>query len=152
MGLRGPAPKPTALKVIQGVVNSRINFDEPQPGEGIPECPADDAEVIAVWDYTVEQLRMMKVISMGDRDALHAYCEAVVMMRRAAVDMTNEGVTTDMGYKHPAVAVFSAASATVRVYAVEFGLTPSARARIKVSDLDKKTSEESKSPARLLSS
>src|SRR5689334_3828108 len=40
MGFRGPAPKPTAIKKIQGNPGKRpLNENEPQLEPGIPECP-----------------------------------------------------------------------------------------------------------------
>lgn len=51
MGKRGPAPKPTALRVLHGDRKDRINDAEPQPAEGevtAPEELSDDAR--AIWD------------------------------------------------------------------------------------------------------
>jgi len=78
MGRRGPAPKPTALRILHGDRPSRINVDEPIPDRGLPECPDGVSdEVREVWDDTVRQLDVMGVASRADRDALRCYCEAV---------------------------------------------------------------------------
>lgn len=41
MGLRGPAPKPTALRIIEGNLGHRpLNQREPKPLVGEPDVPA----------------------------------------------------------------------------------------------------------------
>jgi phage terminase small subunit len=40
MGLRGPAPKPTAIKRLEGNPGKRkLNEMEPKMTVGVPECP-----------------------------------------------------------------------------------------------------------------
>src|SRR5437899_8228738 len=84
MGKRGPRPAPTRLRVLSGEKRpSRINYAEPVAPDGEPQAPetlSDDAR--AVWDYTMTQLRWMRIVSPADRDALAVYCEAVVNHRR----------------------------------------------------------------------
>lgn len=149
---RGVKPAPTALKLVQGVAKSRINHDEPKPEDGIPLCPVPDKMVNEVWDYTVEQLRKMKVLTMADRDMLLAFCQAVVMHRRASelLDRTGYLIEAEEGlFPHPAIRLQREAAASMKAFGTEFGLTPAARTRIRVAD------QEPAKPvgaARLLSS
>ena len=138
MGARGPKGTPTKLRVLRGDRKDRINTNEPDAPEGEPEPPAEmSAEVRAVWDYTLEQLAVMKLASPADRDALVCYCEAVVIHRKASrllaksnVLVTVNARTGQVAVRNPAVQVQRDAAATIRVYAREFGLTPSGRSDI----------------------
>lgn len=135
---RGVTPKPTALKLVQGVKDYRINDDEPQPGEGVPDCPSKRAAVRQVWDYTVVQLQKMRVITMADRDLLITYCTAVVQFREATEILAKEGMIIQGSHgglvKHPAQGIQREAAGIIKSLGQEFGLSPSARTRIKVGD------------------
>lgn len=154
MGKRGPAPAPTQLKLVQGITRkARINLDEPQAREGLPECPdGASAEVRAIWNYTVDQLDHMKVLTMADRDTLYAYCEAVATHRQACRIVARDGLIVEgqMGgpAKHPIAQVVRDQATLIRGLAQEFGLTPSARSTIKMNVADAKTPAGA---ARLLS-
>lgn len=144
---------PTALKLLRGEQNSKINHDEPLPEGAIPDCPTKNAEVRAVWDYTVTQLARMRVLTMADRDALHTYCEQVVNYRAAAEMIHRDGVIINSHrgpIRHPAFAVLRDSGAMIKMMARDFGLTPSARTAIRVADQRPATQERPAS--RLLSS
>jgi P27 family predicted phage terminase small subunit len=88
-----------------------------------------------VWDYTIEELRVMRVMSPADRDALVAYCEAVATHRRASSALAVEDliVNTERGYvKNPLIQIQRDAAVLMKQYAAEFGLTPRARSEIRV--------------------
>lgn len=152
MGKRGIRPTPTALKLVQG--STRINDDEPIPKAGLPICPpSTDSELLEVWNYTLEQMRAMKIVTQADRDTLYAYCQAVINHRKASDQVAMEGpvVLGSMGspIKHPALTVMKEMAQLMRQFAGEFGLTPSARTGIKVSA--QTPDRETVDPARLLS-
>lgn len=160
MGKRGPRSKPTQLKVLNGMRPDRINHDEPPAPDGLPEPPydmSDDAR--EVWDYTVEQLRAMGIASTADRDALVVYCEAVVTHRKASQMLAKGGIlmrtaqstarrTGTQFYRSPLLQVQRDAGATIRAFAQEFGLTPSARSEISTGG---RKSRGDLGPERLLS-
>jgi P27 family predicted phage terminase small subunit len=144
---------PTSLKLLKGVAPARINNDEPQPDDGIPDCPSKNKDVREVWDYTVAQLVRMRTITMADRDALHAYCEQVVQYRQAAEMVHRDGpmVMTAAGVrKHPALAVMRETATMIKAFGRDFGLSPSARSAIRVSDQQPRQTEAG--AQRLLSS
>jgi P27 family predicted phage terminase small subunit len=136
MGKRGPAPKPTHLRLLHGDQKKRINQDEPLTPCGLPECPDDVTdEVREVWEYTIGNLIVMGVATPADRDALRCYCEAVVTHRRACALLAKSQVLIPGAIKgtivqNPAVRVQRDSAAMVRAYAGEFGFTPSARSEI----------------------
>jgi P27 family predicted phage terminase small subunit len=136
MGKRGPAPKPTALRLLHGDRKDRINTDEPPAPDGQPQCPDyASPEVREIWDYTLKQLAAMGIASPADRDALLCYCEAVSVHRRAseAVAEYNMFHESDTGVLHrnPALAVQKDAATTIRSFAGLFGLSPSSRSEIR---------------------
>lgn len=137
MGKRGPAPKPTKLRVLHGDRPCRINDREPQaPAGGHPECPQDvSAAVRAIWDYTLDQLVVMDLATLADRDALLAYCEAVATHRRASALLADQELivtgATGGAMRNPAVQIQRDAATLIRIYSREFGFTPSARSEIR---------------------
>lgn len=142
MGKRGPRQKPTSLRVLHGDRKDRINVNEPPARIGRPVPPYEMTDDVAeVWEYTVDQLAAMRTASPADRDALAVYCEAVALHRRASklLAETNILVRTQRGrgagsgpafMRNPLLQVQRDAAATIRGYAQEFGLTPSARSEI----------------------
>lgn len=136
MGERGPRPKPTKLRLLHGDRPARTNQDEPMPDPDCPQCPEEATpEVKAIWDYTIEQLIVMGVATMADRDALLCYCEAVVTHRRASAILAKSqvlvpGKEAGTVVRNPAVQIQRDAAALIRAFAGEFGFTPSARSEI----------------------
>ncbi|MBV8971766.1 MAG: phage terminase small subunit P27 family [Sphingomonadaceae bacterium] len=133
MGRRGPPPRPTRLKLLQGETRpSRIGSPEPQPREHPPEAPTWLAvEARAVWDRTVAELDAMGMAFAADADALAVYCNAVVNHARAQQVLDRSGVLVkgaDGGIvRNPANTVVNHNAAVIARFAREFGLTPSAR-------------------------
>ena len=72
----GPAPKPTALKLVQGNPGKRaLNKSEPKFG-GTPKCPdwlTPDAK--AEWKRVVKELSALDMLRGVDSSALAAYCQ-----------------------------------------------------------------------------
>jgi P27 family predicted phage terminase small subunit len=132
-----PSPKPRVLKLLHGDRKDRINDNEPIPRDVLPVCPDDASdETRAIWDYTLKELIAMRTAAAPDRDALYAYCCAVVTHRNAVHLVDQTGLlmkgTSGIPVKNPAVAMARDAAYTIRLFAHEFGLTPSARTRIEV--------------------
>lgn len=139
MGRRGPAPKPTNLRLLHGDRKDRINNNEPMPRSALPECPDDVSdEVRAVWDYTMAELEPMGVATAADRDTLLCYCEAVAGHRRASALLAKSDVLIKGRHgtpvRNPALQIQRDAAQTIRAFAQEFGLTPSARSQIAKPD------------------
>lgn len=147
MGRPGRAPKPTALKLIEGSRKDRINEREPIP-RGLPPTPPPElaADVRAVWDHTVRELDAMGIAYAADRDALVCYCEAVVSHRKASAVLARSSVLVKGLHgtlvRNPALQVQRDAAAVVRSFAQEFGLTPSARTRIEHKDTPDGSADE----------
>lgn len=147
MGRRGPAPKPTALKLLQGNPGKRsINKNEPQPKSGVPRCPAWlDGEAKVCWKRMVPLLSAMGVLTLIDADALANYCDTWSRWKRAVLFLQKKGdVYTikdeDGKVKYiqqlPQVAIARNLLAVLNRYQQEFGLTPAARSRLTIAEQD----------------
>lgn len=138
MGKRGPAAKPTKLKIVGGTFRKdRAVGNEPQPvaADEAPKPPRYLGRYAKTeWRRVVPELHRLGLLSVVDRAALEAYCEAYHDWREAKLALDEEGRTykTDTGYIRPRPEIKFAAEAvkTMKAFMGEFGLTPSARSRI----------------------
>jgi P27 family predicted phage terminase small subunit len=158
MGERGPPPKPTALKLAGGNPGGRpLNADEPVPPAGEPDPPTWLGERgREIWDQLVPRMAKIGLARSIDGAALARYCVLLVQFSDAALFVEQNGLTyafplqqPDSGdgkkgkrRSRPAVSGFRAFpqvklmndlnNALVKLER-EFGLTPSARTRIRVT-------------------
>lgn len=142
MGLRGPAPKPTALRVLEGNPSRRpLNAREPKPRAGEPEMPRHlDREARREWKRLVPILLGMRVLTEGDGIALANLCSSYSLLIQAQnlmLKAAREGksgllIKTPNGFpvQSPVLAVINAQMEKVGRLLREFGLTPAARSRI----------------------
>ena len=148
MGARGPAPKPTQLKLLHGETRpSRVNLNEPSPRAELPEPPEWlVGEALRVWRYTLGELRHMRVVTAADRDALAVYCQAVAHYAEAAAAVSEQGmlITGKDGYtvRNPAMQFVRDQAVLVKAMAGQFGLTPSARVGLTAGEAPDATGAE----------
>jgi P27 family predicted phage terminase small subunit len=132
----GPAPKPTALKLIQGNPGKRpLNKAEPKPGIDSGYCPRHlRGHAAAEWRRVVPELRRMGLLTVLDRTALEAYCSEYALYRQAATLLEEHGLTfiTKKGYvqQRPEVAIAQKALAAMRAFMTQFGMTPASRTKV----------------------
>lgn len=144
---RGPKPKPTALKLLAGNPGKRaINRDEPRPETGMGSCPSWLPKAAkAEWGRVVPELERLGMLAKVDRAALIAFCQAVALTEDAQRMLDEHGILVpgaQGGFvKNPAATVVKEAAATIRGFAGEFGLTPSARSRLVVPRGDSNDAE-----------
>jgi phage terminase small subunit len=121
--MRGPAPRPTKLKVLAGVRPCRINRNEPSAPVGVPDAPDYlDATGKGLWDELAGPLGSTGVLTLADRHALGLLCDTFSRWRAKPGDIK--------------------VADQFRKLLAEFGLTPSSRSRIRVNvepedDLDR---------------
>lgn len=138
MGARGPAPKPTALKLLDGNAGHRpINRGEPRPRPVAPKCPAWlDREAKREWKRIAPALERLGLLTEVDGAALAGYCQSYARWKQCQEVLARDGLTfeTGTGYvaARPEVAIGNRALIEVRAFCVQFGLTPSARARMQL--------------------
>lgn len=142
MGKRGPAPKPTALKRLQGNPGKRaLNDSEPRPVATLPRCPSHlQGEARAEWRRVARGLHDAGLLTQIDRAALAIYCQAWARWVKAEGQIQRHGevVKSAAGnvMQNPYLSIANRAMKQMQLMARELGMTPSARSQIKVQPLD----------------
>lgn len=144
MGARGPTPTPTAILKLRQSQHAKGRSGEPTAPEGRPDKPRSfsgkTGEHRRLWSKLIRLLESMPgVLSTVDGGQLERYCRFFVRWRK--VELTLEKYT-DQGpdlvlLNDKLGPVFSKLSreslrldAALKQIEREFGLTPSARARL----------------------
>jgi P27 family predicted phage terminase small subunit len=142
MGLRGPAPTPTALQILRGNPGKRpLNRHEPQPGKFKTRPPDHlDEEARREWKRLVPILTRMKVLGEPDYIALANLCAAystLVKAREEQSRLAAEGkpallIRTPNGFfqTSPLITIINDQVKIITTLLREFGMTPSARSRV----------------------
>ena len=167
MGARGPSPKPTGLRILQGNQGKiKINNDEPKPAVAPIDCAAPDWLDELAQDKWRELRPVLIWLTVADLDMLAAYCHFYSLWRRAAERIEEEGDTfvlrepvPEMAKSRkrkkpalgairyvqqaPQVAIASKYFAQMRQCGGELGLSPAARTRIRIPDATKSKKDES---------
>lgn len=88
-------PKPTKLKLLQGNPGRRrINYDEPQPKQGIPKMPKWLKEFpIAVkeWKRESKELDEMGILTTAESGILTVRCYLASEIQKMALEIKKEG-------------------------------------------------------------
>jgi P27 family predicted phage terminase small subunit len=136
MGKRGPKPKPTALRVLEGNPGRLpINTEEPRP-MGEPECPAHlSADGRAMWRQILDSLPP-GLITAADAPLLACYCEswathkaATEAMHRDRDLLGNNLIRNDR--PSPYLRIATEAARTMASLSTRLGLSPADRTGIK---------------------
>ena len=141
MGTRGPTPQPTNLKVLRGNPGKRpLNTAEPRPRPVAPKCPSWlDSDAKREWRRVAPELERLGLLTLVDMAALAGYCASYSLWKRCTEALDETGMTfeTDKGFvgQRPEVSIAARALADVRAFCVQFGLTPSARARMTLPEM-----------------
>lgn len=141
MTKRGPKPTPTALKRLAGNPGKRkLRRGEPRPGQAkvrkrrMPRGLSDGAK--RLWRMLAGDLVELNLLTDVDVPAFMLMAEHFGIAKEAARVVADEGLQTIDEHKckrkHPLLQVLRDNSTAFRMYATEFGLTPSCRARMNV--------------------
>lgn len=143
---RGPKPRPTALRILDGGRSSEISTEPvfSAPAE-MPEPPYYlNTEARSEWERVVPDLYSSGVYTNVDQTMLAAYCMAFARWVRAEQDLERMSqldpathgamikTTNGNAIQNPLVGVASTARRDMQRLAAEFGLTPSSRTNISV--------------------
>lgn len=139
MSQGGRPRKPTALRVLEGNRGKRpLPVGEPQPRQERPTCPRWlMLEAKREWRRIVPELGRLGLLTIIDRAALAAYCQAYACWRQAEEDLArlkSTVVATPSGYiqQLPQVTISQKERMIMHRFLVEFGLTPASRSRLSV--------------------
>ena len=145
MGKRGPAKTPTAILKLHGSRRAEGRTGEPTPPAGRPKCPTFLSPYAkTTWKALVPMLDQMGVLSLIDGRTLARYCELWAKWRDLAQFVQKNGTAyeyvTQSGESHwrafPQAKDLSSISDSLLRLEKQFGLTPSARASLKVERID----------------
>lgn len=142
----GPKPKPAHLKLVEGNPGKRRLKQEPQPTIGEIPDPPDflSAPAKEEWHRVAVELHRLGMLTIIDTAPLAAYCQSYgrwivaerAIAKLAARDENTGGLmvktTNGNAIQNPLVGTAHKAASDMVRYAAEFGLTPSARARLAV--------------------
>ena len=142
---RGRKKIPSAIQELRGVYKKnpqRKNYSEPTAPKDKPRCPKYlDSVAKAEWKLLCSILEELGVLSNADKTALVMYCQTYSEWRKAAdmcqqygawqvrKDTKGELITK----RHEWDRIREQTQEACRKWLVEFGLTPSSRARIVVN-------------------
>jgi P27 family predicted phage terminase small subunit len=138
--MTGPAPRPAALKLLEGRGHGRDSGGREVkaiPGfKRIPPTkPADlapDAE--ALWDLVIDEFTRLNLLKQLDGAALEITCATYARWKEADRKCREEGteIQGEGGWlkRAPWLLTAESASKEFRAYLAEFGLSPSAEGRL----------------------
>jgi P27 family predicted phage terminase small subunit len=136
--MSGPPPKPTRLKILEGNPGKRpLPKAEPQPKRGIPTRPEGlTPEAKREWTRVTGELDRVGLLTVVDRAELAMYCQHWARWWEAQKLITVNGLTytTDKGEVkiRPEVKSYQEDARLIRNFCADYGLSPSARARMVV--------------------
>lgn len=132
MGRRGPAPEPTALKLLKGNPGKRaINHDEPVlPAADVKPPKALKGRALAVWKDLATVLTTAGLLKASDWPVFRVWCKLVAETEawERKVERVGAESATKLGY----VKNLRESRKQLREYSGILGLTPSARSAIRV--------------------
>jgi len=133
---RGRKPLPTSVKRLRGTLRPhRVNPNEPNVPAAVPDPPAWlRGEALAEWRRITPRLAAAGLLTQLDLAVLAGYCGAWGDLCDATRIVQDQGTTfispRGMLVLHPELRRIEKARAALRAFAAEFGLSPSARARV----------------------
>lgn len=140
MSTRGRKPKPTAVKQLQGNPGKRpLARREPKPRTAVKRPHGLGRGVQRkFWDEHAEELERLSVLTGVDVPAFRLMAEAYALAVQAAQELRDGGSLTVEGRdgpkKNPLAQVFRDQATLFKSFATEFGMTPSARARLQLPE------------------
>ena len=153
MGKRGPAPKPTSLRVLHGDREDRVNRNEPKPAD-VAIAPTQPLLPYAqeAWDRIAPDLIAKRVLTGWDCQAFTAYCVAAGTFREASEHLQTYGLTARGAaggeIKSPYWQIMRDSIDAMVKLGGRFGLTPADRAQLSIGGGD---GDKDQGAGRLLS-
>lgn len=141
----GPPKQPVSLALMKGNPGHRpLNKREPQPKAVAPHCPDHlDEAAKTEWDRLVPILLDMRVLTEADYIGLANLCCTYSTMAKAQKSLSETGVLAKSPsgyiYQSPLLGIVNTCIQTITTLCREFGLSPSARARVQTIEEETKT-------------
>lgn len=143
--MKGRPPIPSYLKVLHGNPGKRpLNKNEPMPdiSETIPDPPVRLSHFAKKeWKNISGRLHRLGLLTEIDDRALVAYCESFAAWRKARRCVERDGMVTitknGMAVLNPMMKIEKQYFDQMMKLMSEFGMTPSSRSKIAVTDKNK---------------
>jgi P27 family predicted phage terminase small subunit len=146
MGKRGPPPKPTAQKVLEGTYRpDRAVRNEWVPPVGAPPTPPGlDPVALARWEELAPELVSAGVLARVDGSVLEGHCRAFALFRRYTREAEKRPmINTPWGRKpNPAAAEAKLWLGEMNRCGDRLGIGASARSRISTPEKPKEDAAE----------
>jgi P27 family predicted phage terminase small subunit len=129
--MRGPPPTPNVIRLLRGNPGKRPIKPEPKPeiSETVPSPPRFlSGYARAEWRRVAPELHALGLLTVLDVMPFAAYCVAYECWRRAVEERAKAKADPARGLV--VTGAISAAAGDMLKFAREFGMTPTARARI----------------------
>lgn len=151
MAPRGPKPKPTHLKVLEGNPGKRpLPQNEPMPVPVAPKPPAWlDPIAKKLWKHLAPQLEVLGLLTAVDGAAFEAACQNYAVWVKCEKYLKENGLTVEIKktngtgeeytsyvQQRPEVSIGNKALQAFKAFCAEFGLTPASRTRIDIKPPD----------------
>lgn len=139
MSSAGRKPKPTAVKKLEGNPGKRpLNRREPKPKTAVKRPHGLGRGLQRrFWDEHAGELERLQILTGVDVAAFRLMAEHYAIAVQAVGELREEGLTVetrDGVKKNPLAQVFKDNSMAFKAFAVEFGMTPSARTRLQLPE------------------
>lgn len=141
MGARGFAAKPTAVRILEGNPGKRpINPDEPKPTilekYEAPEDLPERGKII--WDALSAELQRLGLLSIVDLEPFHRYIKFLLEYHemdskiegKYVITVKNPDGSVKYVMQNPYISIRNKAAIEMSRLEQQFGMTPSARARM----------------------
>jgi P27 family predicted phage terminase small subunit len=136
--MRGRKPTPTALKVLRGNPGRRpLNKREPAPARAVDLTPPPEltGAAAAEWARLAPKLQRLGLLTEIDDRALIAYCVTWARWLEAEQELRDHGMVLKgrrgAPFLSPYVKIAATSLAQLKAWIEQFGMTPSARSRVK---------------------
>ena len=141
MGKRGFPPKPTAIRLLEGNAGKvKINPDEPKP-RILPEYdPPEDLpeQGKIIWKALSTELIRIGLLSVVDLEAFYRYIKYMLEYRemdvkiddKYVINIKNADGSVKYVMQNPYLTIRNRAATEMSRLEQQFGMTPSARARM----------------------
>lgn len=148
---KGRPRKPTSLKVLHGDFEKnpqRKTKNEPTPEVKTPKCPAHLPTLAKnEWKRICSELVELGVLSLAERASLEQYCRAYAEWREAGKSLEQNGrfyVEDGTTKENPAGKAMRSWAGICHKLLCEFGLTPSSRSRLTISEAETQDTKEAR--------
>lgn len=138
--MRGPPPKPTALKRLQGTFRSdRAVPNEAHPAPALPPCPKGLSPAARKeYQRTGKRLLAASLMTKLDGPLLAGFAAVWARWLDAEAELQRTGpvVRSPNGYPilSPFLVIANSCLKQLRLYANEFGMSPASRTRVAATD------------------